>query len=191
MTPEAKRKISHWFILLVPAVYIFISPKKTILLLLLIFMLIVVIFEILRKRSEKLNQKLLKIFDGIYRNDEINKTSTLIYTLSGLFFSVLFFEKEIAILSIFFLTFGDGFAALIGEKYGKHKVSLKNKKSWEGVFTNLVTCLIVGFIFSIFFEIKNIQIIFGSAVATVVEILPVKDNLLIPIISALIMKLLK
>ncbi|MBI5573124.1 MAG: hypothetical protein HY919_01045 [Elusimicrobia bacterium] len=182
-----KRKISHWFILLVPFFYIFFLSREMILLLLAIAMSVVIIFELLRLKNEKLNQKLLKIFDGIYRETEAKNVSTLIFTLSGMFFTILFFEKEIALLAIFFLTFGDGFAALAGEKYGKHKVF--GKKSWVGVATNLLTCLVVGLIFSHFYpiKIKFSQIFFGSLAATVIEILPVKDNLLIPIISAYVM----
>ncbi|MFH0948471.1 MAG: diacylglycerol/polyprenol kinase family protein [Elusimicrobiota bacterium] len=183
---EAKRKTSHWFILLVPFFYIFFLEKKMVLTILAVAMLLVVVFELFRLKNEKFNQKLLKIFDGIYRENEVKKVSTLIFTLSGMFWTILFFEKEIALLAIFFLTFGDGFAALVGEKYGKHKIF--RKKSWEGVATNLITCLAVGLVFSHFHQIKFSQIFFGSLAATVIEILPVKDNLLIPIISAFVVK---
>ena len=190
MTPEAKRKISHWCILLVPFFYVFVfTDKETVILLLGIVILIVTAFELLRQKDEKLNQKILKIFDGIYREDEVKKTSTLIYTLSGIFFTILFFEKKIAVLAILFLTFGDGFAALVGERYGRHKMF--RKKSWEGVITNLCTCLVVGFVFSFFYQLNVLQIILGSLAAAVIEILPVKDNLLIPVFSALIMKLIR
>ena len=185
MTPEGQRKISHWFILLVPFFYIFFLEQKQVLIILAIVMSIVIIFELFRLKNEKLNQKLLKFFDGVYRENEANNVSTLIFTLSGIFFTVLFFQKEIALLAIFFLTFGDGFAALVGEKYGKHKIL--GKKSWAGVITNLLTCLAVGLFFSHFYQIKFSQIFFGALAATVIEILPVKDNLLIPIISAFVM----
>jgi len=188
MTPEAKRKTSHWFILLVPFFYIFFLSREMILLILAIVMSIVIVFELLRLKNEKLNQKLLKFFDGVYRETEAKNVSTLIFTLSGIFFTVFFFEKEIALLAIFFLTFGDGFAALVGEKYGKHKIF--GEKSWVGVITNLLTCLAVGLIFSHFYPIKFSQIFFGSLAATVIEILPVKDNLLIPVVSAYVMTLM-
>ncbi|HAM39029.1 MAG: hypothetical protein A2474_01490 [Elusimicrobia bacterium RIFOXYC2_FULL_34_12] len=187
MTTEARRKISHWFILLVPISYVFIFPqrKDLVLLSLGVLILVVVVFELLRHNNDKLNQKLLNMFEGIYRKEEVKNTSTLIYTLSGIFFAIFFFSKEIAVLSILFLTFGDGFAALVGERYGKHKIYYK--KSLEGTITNLIVCLILGFLFSKFFPIRNSQILFGSLVATIIEILPVKDNLLIPVCSALAM----
>jgi len=155
MTTEARRKISHWFILLVPISYVFIFPqrKHLVLLSLGVLILVVVVFELLRHNNDKLNQKLLNMFEGIYRKEEVKNTSTLIYTLSGIFFAIFFFSKEIAVLSILFLTFGDGFAALVGERYGKHKIYYK--KSLEGTITNLIVCLILGFLFSKFFPIRN------------------------------------
>ncbi|MEW6556651.1 MAG: hypothetical protein AB1349_04770 [Elusimicrobiota bacterium] len=159
--------------------------RKTVLLLLAIVMILDIIIEYNRLKNEKFNQQILKIFRSVYRDEEVNKVSTLIFTLSGLFFTILFFKQEIAILSILFLTFGDGFAALVGEKYGRHKIF--KQKSLEGTITNLLTCLIVGFIFSVFFRITPLQIILGSITATVIEILPVKDNFLIPIASASVM----
>ncbi|MFH1540569.1 MAG: diacylglycerol/polyprenol kinase family protein [Elusimicrobiota bacterium] len=188
MTPEAKRKISHWFILLVPFFYIFFLEEKMVLTILVVIILIVAVFELVRLKNEKLNQKILKIFDGIYRQNETKKISTLLFTLSGIFFAILFFEKKIALLAIFFLIFGDGFAALVGEKYGKNKIF--NNKTLEGVVANFLSCLVVGIIFSFFCHMKFSQIFFGAIAAAIIEIFFTKDNLLIPTVSAFIMKLL-
>ena len=187
MTPESKRKISHWFILLIPFSYIFLFSKEKTLLILGMVALIIMVFEFFRLKDEKLNKKILKMFAGVYRKDEVKHTSTLIYTISGIFFTIFFFRKDIALLAIFFLTFGDGFCAIIGEKYGKHKIIAK--KSWEGAISNLLICLTVGFIFSNFYKMSYSQIILGSVAAAVVELLPVRDNLVIPVFSALIMTL--
>lgn len=159
-------------------------------------MSIVIIFELVRLKNENLNQKLLKIFDGIYRQDEVKKVSTLIFTLSGIFFTILFFEKKIAVLSILFLTFGDGFAALAGEKFGKHKIFKNSNKTAEGTAANLIACIITGFLFLFLapaaLKPNIVQIIFGSIALAVVEAMPIpKDNLFIPVISGFVMKLLK
>lgn len=188
MTAESKRKIPHWCILIIPFCYIFLFSKETTLLLLGIIIIIIAIFEFLRQKNEDLNRKILKIFDGIYREDEIKKTSMLVYTLAGVFLTVCFFEKNIALLAVFFLVFGDGFAALVGEKYGRHKIF--RKKSWQGTIANLFTCLIVGFLFSFFYQIEIPVIIFGALTATIIEILPIKDNLFIPVASAFVMTII-
>ncbi|OQA91514.1 MAG: Cytidylyltransferase family protein [Elusimicrobia bacterium ADurb.Bin231] len=188
MTPETKRKLSHWFILLVPFFYIVALERDTVLFAVGISIVIISIFEIARQKSNALNGKLLKLFDGIYRKEEINKTSTLIYTLSGIFFAVFFFEKHIAVLSILFLTFGDGFAALAGERWGKHKIFKGTKKTVEGSIANLSSCLIVGFLYSGFYEIGYLKIIVASLAVTIVEVIPkTKDNIIIPVVAGLLM----
>ncbi|MBN1383737.1 MAG: phosphatidate cytidylyltransferase, partial [Elusimicrobia bacterium] len=95
-----------------------------------------------------------------------------------------------------FLTFGDGFAALAGERFGKHKIFNSSNKTVEGTAANLTACLITGFMFWFLADAgmkpNIVQIIFGSVAATVVEALPIpRDNLFIPIISGFVMKLLK
>jgi dolichol kinase len=189
MSTEAKRKLSHWCILIVPACYFFLFSKNLTLGILGIVILIVSVFEIIRLKNDKLNRALLAAFKGIYRPEEMNRTSTLIYTLSGMFFTIFLFPKTIAILAILFLTFGDGFAALVGEKWGKHRLYQGTKKTWEGSIANLFTCLIVGIIFSIFFpEISLRQVLPGAVAVALIEALPLsKDNILIPVFAALIM----
>ncbi|MDD5686832.1 MAG: SEC59/DGK1/VTE5 family protein [Elusimicrobia bacterium] len=189
MSPEFKRKLSHWCILLVPIFYIFLFSRYKVLIILGILIILVVIFELMRQKNEKLNQKYLEMFGDICRAEEINNTSTLVYSLSGIFFTIYFFEKKYALLAIFFLTFGDGFAALVGERCGRHKIC--RKKSWEGSAANLLACLVTGFLFKYFSQITFLQIILGSVAATIIEILPVKDNLLIPVVSAFVMTLLR
>ena len=107
----------------------------------------------------------------------------------SIFLTIFFFNKAIALLAIFYLTFGDGFAALIGDKYGKHKIFYG--KSWAGIIADFITCIIVGVIFLRFYPLNYLQIFFGALTATVVEILPSKDNLLIPVVSAFVVTLLK
>jgi len=191
MTEEEKRKLSHWCILIVPVCYIFFLEKNTLLLLLGAFFLLVAAFELLRQKYAGLNEKILKIFDGIYRKEEMYNTSTLIYTLSGMFFTVYLFEKKIALLAILFLTFGDGFAALVGERWGRHKISANSKKSWEGTAANFISCMLAGLIFSRFYDISLLTIFIGSLSVTIIELLPrTKDNIVIPVISGFVMSII-
>lgn len=191
MTEEEKRKLSHWCILLVPVCYIFLLKREMLLLLLGAFFLFVAAVEAFRQKHPAFNAKLLKVFDGVYRKEEMYNTSTLIYTLSGMFFSVWLFEKNIALLAILFLTFGDGFAALVGERWGKHKISSKSKKTWEGAAANLISCLLTGIIFSYFYPVGVIKIIAGAIAVAIIELLPkTKDNIVIPVASGLIMSII-
>ncbi len=191
MTEEEKRKLSHWFILIVPVCYIFFMRKNVLLAALGVFFLFVAFVEALRQKNPALNGRLLKIFDGVYRKEEMYNTSTLIYTLSGMFFTVFLFEKRIALLAILFLMFGDGFAALVGERWGKHKISANSKKSWEGAAANLIACLLTGLIFSRFYSVGALKITAGAVAVAVIELLPrTKDNIVIPVVSGAIMSII-
>lgn len=100
--------------------------------------------------------------------------------------------KYLGALGILIMGYGDGFAAVIGEKYGqiKYKV-LDNVKSLEGsigvlTLSFMVSILILGIKFG--FDVHIFQISFTIAViATLVEAFTPRgfDNLSVPIISAL------
>lgn len=191
MTSESRRKLSHWCILVVPFFYLFILDKDNVLLALGGFTLLVAAFEALRQKSRKLNKLLLRLFDGIYRSEEMHNTSTLIYTLSGMLFTIFLFEKQIAVLAILFLTFGDGFAALAGERWGRHRVFKGTQKTWEGASANFIACMTAGLIYACFYDIGMLQLLAGAITVTFIELLPkTKDNILIPVFAALVMTIL-
>lgn len=109
--------------------------------------------------------------------------------------AVYFFVSAIILLGIFntdttlvlaalsVQIFADASAALIGMKFGKHK--LYRKKTWEGS----IACLIVAILCLAYFYPIQIAVI-GAIAATVVEILPLDDNLWVPIITAATLKAL-
>lgn len=87
--------------------------------------------------------------------------------------------------------FGDGFAALIGTYWGKHKyVSFGGKKSFEGSIAMFAVSLVVMILFT---PCPWYWIIIIALIATVLEsFTPLGfDNITVPIITALIMGILK
>jgi phytol kinase len=76
---------------------------------------------------------------------------TLFYALSIGILAACFWENypEFAVIGILVMAWGDGMAAIIGQRFGKHTYTLLGiKKSWEGslamaLATYLVTCLIL------------------------------------------------
>lgn len=89
------------------------------------------------------------------------------------------------------LGFGDGFASLIGMRYGKHSYALfKSKKSLEGSLAMLIMSALSVSIY-LYFAIGFISlpcILMISLLATLVEIISPYglDNLFIPILTALL-----
>ena len=61
----------------------------------------------------------------------------------------LFNDRYIVLASVYAWGVGDGFAALIGKRFGKHKISWKfvdNKKSYEGSLAMLLTSALAVFV---------------------------------------------
>jgi phytol kinase len=95
-------------------------------------------------------------------------------------------------IGILIMGYGDGLAAVIGTKYGKHK--LKNGKSLEGSLTMFVTSLIVSLVLLGISSVPNV-IIYSLAIAsiaTIIEYFTTRglDNLTVPLGASLFYYLL-
>ena len=100
--------------------------------------------------------------------------------------TIIIFSKNIAILSLIFLSIGDTFAGLIGREYGKIKIG---NKTFEGFIAGLIPCIAIAYAYSSLpFYVSGI----GAITAMLLETLPLPldDNFRIPIGSALIMTIL-
>ena len=121
------------------------------------------------------------------RQTESQALSAATFWLIASFLVILVFDKNIAILALLFLAFGDGFAAIVGKHYGK--TPLAGGKTVEGTLAFAITCLFIAFFFTdLPFEIR----VAGVISAAIAELLPMvtSDNLRIPIISGSIMQLM-
>ncbi|NET74518.1 MAG: phosphatidate cytidylyltransferase [Sphaerospermopsis sp. SIO1G2] len=102
-------------------------------------------------------------------------------------------QPEYAAIGILTMAWGDGLAALIGKRFGKHKYQVFNaNKSWEGSLTvTLVTFLICAMILLItqgnvwqIWLTSILVAIFATALETI-SVLGI-DNLTVPIGSAIL-----
>ncbi|MEI7667542.1 MAG: hypothetical protein WCI62_00925 [Erysipelotrichaceae bacterium] len=94
-------------------------------------------------------------------------------------------------LGIMVMAYGDGFASLIGQRFGSHTYTIfKGKKSLEGSLTMFVVSVlaIIAYLAIVQFSLNWYVIIVIAAVATVVEgISPYGlDNIFVPLIVALL-----
>lgn len=136
----------------------------------------------------------LKAFPAMERDGTINDLGSIYFPLS-LLVLVLFTFRDgvgpyVGAIGALVMGYGDGFAAIIGKKYGKTKYYIfKNQKSIEGSVTMFIfsfaVCLIIFGIFSpesLLF--KSITI---AAVATVLEGISVfgLDNISVPLLTSL------
>lgn len=146
-----------------------------------IMIFIAVIFvtiDFARMRFELLKNIFAKLFHFIMREHEISGR------LTGATWVVLiavpiifFFPKEIAVLSLVYMSVGDTAAAIVGQSFGKTKIG---KKSLEGAIGCFILCIAAALLINIIpFKVA----LSGAVMATVFEVLPVEidDNVLIPI----------
>lgn len=100
-------------------------------------------------------------------------------------------QPHYAVLGILVMTWGDGFAALIGQRFGKHTYTLwGTKKSWEGSLTMFLVSYIVSSSILLAVQGNNLPTWLVSltiaSVATALEAFSLYgiDNLSVPIGSA-------
>ena len=125
-----------------------------------------------------------------------HKLGLLFYSISYSILALLFStEPTIIAAGIFPMAFGDATAALIGERYGRHRFNIFSKKSVEGssamFLISFLSISISLFYFQFFYQqdiLVAIVAALGTAfIAAIAEILsPLGfDNLTVPILSAL------
>jgi len=176
------RMIWHVFGGIIPILYYFAPlAKVTVLAIIVFFFLLFLAFDIIRLRIPSLNQKFITKYSFLIREYEKTQFNTTTYFLLSSFLSILLFPKDIAVVVLCFLAFGDTIASFIGSTFGRIKIF---DKTIEGSMACFLVCFIIANVL-LGFRLSLI----GALVATFAELLPLKinDNLLIPLISGTIM----
>lgn len=146
------------------------------------------LFELIRLRNDKINTLVLKFMGPLMRKHEKNSCSGLPFYALGVGASLLLFEKEVALLGIFFLIFADPISSLFGILYGQNK--LIPGKSLEGSMAGFVTCYLLTFVWiasQTGFSGPQVVLfcIFAGLIGSISELMSVfaDDNLTIPLVS--------
>ena len=115
------------------------------------------------------------------------------YSITWTILAYLFFDNMVVIaIGILAMSYGDGFASIIGLKYGKKKYNIfGDEKSYIGSIAMFVFTFITIIIAIIYYNITNtfnllLILIFISLIAAVIEGLTPKgfDNLTVPFVIA-------
>lgn len=183
---ELARKSIHYSASLIPIIYFFVE-KKLAVAILLVCSILILTAELLRMHNSKCNALYMKIFGWMTRpHEHSNHLTGATYVFIGSFITVLLFPKEIAIMTILFLTVGDPTAYLVGKAFGNSKFLGKSLKG-------TIAFIIAGFLATIWIPGIPITIkLVGAVIASIIELAPLKidDNLTIPIITGFIIILL-
>jgi dolichol kinase len=188
------RKIWHVLtVSLMFAVYTF-CPQWFSMSLLIAGFTIFVSIDLLRQKNPKLNQWALDVFRPIMRENEVHKLAGTTYLLTGVLIIVLFFPRPIVGLSLLFLAFADPLASYVGIKLGKDKIF--GHKSLQGFLAAFVVCLLSSWIYLWSIGVESRLIVIGllaGLIGAFAELIPIgklDDNLTLPILSAVSLKVL-
>lgn len=143
-----------------------------------------------RKKYKLLNSKHLDEFEEIIEDEfktyerkyELQFQGIISFCL-GFFLVAVLFETYIVIASIAVLAMADSLSTLVGYFFGKHKLPINKKKSWEGSITFLLASLGVLLLF-----VDPVKALIIAGIVTFVEMLPkTEDNITVPLATGLLM----
>ena len=116
------------------------------------------------------------------------------YAISWTILAYVFFDNKVVIaIGIIAMSFGDGFASLIGSRYAKKIFDIyDNQKSYLGSFAMIITSLIMFMVTLLFYDINItlrvlVILIIIALSSTIAEIITPKglDNLSVPFIASI------
>jgi len=179
------RKLFHLLSLfLIIPVIIFDENQRIIFSIL--FLLVVFTIDTLRQKDKNFRKLFMSFFKGILKKYEFKEYTGATYLAFAYAIINILFEKEIVIFSILVIAFCDTSAYLFGT-YIKPNIKLY-KKSINGLFG----FIIAGFIISLlsFKELSLYSKLLAVFISAIVElIVPIDDNLSVPITSSVILKI--
>lgn len=184
------RKI--WHIVTVFSMFIIyqLTSYSVSLTILIIACAILIPFDLFRLKYKKLNEIALIFMGPLMRSSEIKGAAGTTYLIAGVTFIAIFFPKSIVGLSLLFLAFADPLASYVGIRYGKDKIL--GNKSIQGFLTAFAICFLLTFIFLTSYELMLsrrlvVSLLCGmvGALAELIPIAKLDDNLTMPIMSAL------
>ena len=146
--------------------------------------------DYLRQRNPVINEKVVSIFKPIMRQYELKGFAGTTFLLTGVSVVIFLFPRSVVIPTLFFLAFADPIASYFGIRFGKDKIF--GQKSLQGTLAAFAVCFLVMFIFLNYAQILTGRMVLVSVIAGVIgalaELIPigdVDDNLTLPVISAI------
>jgi len=134
------------------------------------------------------------VFKAMERDGSSRDLGTVYYAISLLILAYATFSYHFAYIGgigILIMGYGDGFAALIGKKFGKHSFKKFGlDKSLEGSLTVLVFALLIAGIFFGLYAPSNLilKTVAVGVAATIIELISPNgfDNLTLPLLVSLL-----
>lgn len=149
-----------------------------------------VVVETARLKVPTVNRLLVRWLRSVLKETESRRITGATYIAISSLVAFLAFDKEVAILALFFLSLGDPAAALIGTRWGGLRF---HGKSPLGTLAFFAVALAVAGVLSASGVVQfQWAVAAGAAVAALVELVPLilDDNLTVPLVSGAAMALM-
>jgi len=186
------RKLYHIGGLLFPVILILGSKRIAVYISGVLF-IIILIFDMFRLQWKELNLLIIRKLPIKLKRKEVKSLTGSPFFLGGCFLTILMFRPKYAIAGIIYLSIGDMLAVTVGRRIGRIRIF---NKTLEGslafaVSTSLFLILLKTTGIKYISELSYFQIITGSIICAILEVLPIKidDNLTIPIVGAAVLQL--
>jgi dolichol kinase len=187
---ELNRKIVHLCSLVFPLAYRYIigfENRHIAIFVVAFFAALMLLFEVLRFKNASFRKVFNFVFKLALREKEGHKPTGAIFVLTSFLVCIVLFPPLIAFYAMAFLSIGDSFAAIVGQKFGKHRFKNSNR-TLEGSIACFFSILLFGLLTMPSPEYLAI-ILIGTFVATVAEVINLKidDNIKMPLFSGIAM----
>ena len=191
---EILRKGIHLISLSIPITYSFVT-KEFALSILIPMTILSIIFDFASRKKNKFRLYYHKIFGKMLRPHEYYDVFTLngaSWVLITAVLCILVFPKLLMVTGFSILIVSDVSSALIGRRYGKHKLFIG--KSWEGTTAFWVSAFIVIIVIGLavnapwtYFLFGFIAAIIGGFAEAIAPIIKMDDNITIPVSIGFVM----
>lgn len=146
--------------------------------------------DFLRQQKSEINDWVLHAFRPIMRQSEAKGLAGTTYLLSGVALLILFFPRPIVSMALLFLAFADPIASFVGIKFGKDKIF--GHKSIQGFLAAFTTCTFISIIFLNLSGLDQARLwvvsLLAGFIGALAELIPIgklDDNLTLPLLSAI------
>ena len=191
---EAQRKSLHLSSLVIPLAMLYEwlpwpRTHRAWVTLLLTATVIALVVDVIRVNDDRIRHTFKRFFGGMIREHEAFTLLGSTYLLLAGLLALELFPQAIAAAALGFTILGDGFAALVGKAWGRHRFF---GKTLEGAAGGFAACLAWAAFLVWAGHLSWPVALAGALIASLVELLPIPldDNLGMTLISGYVMRLL-
>ncbi|MEO0335229.1 MAG: hypothetical protein AAF202_02475 [Pseudomonadota bacterium] len=136
-----------------------------------------------------INKLVCQILAPVMRERERNRMAGLSWLMIGVTIIVYLFSDDVVTLSLLFLAVGDPVASYVGIKYGRDQII--GKKTLQGSVAAFFVCFLISVVYFYFQNLMTDRLLIVSvlagligAIAELVPIFRLDDNLTYPVLSS-------